>query len=285
MGLMFISWLILGKSVPAQTIPIYSLVQAPTVDGDDKDWGTLPFTTVTLKKTKPDGAVDVESVALKGGTHGNRVFFFVEWLDDTKDDVHKLWVWNAGAQKYLKGPQREDRLAIQFAMEGSYSTNWLSGNEIKADTWHWKASRSNPLGLAHDKSLIVSRSKLLRAYKLELPDSGFVYISRPSDRGDKIYQTKRYRRLEQPTMPKYVLTAAPQGSVADVSARGVWSEGGWRLEMSRELITGNGDDVAFPLEPGTLQGGVAVFDQSENDDHAVSDTVTFEFLYQPWQQN
>jgi len=170
---------------------------------------------------------------------------------------------------------------LQFGMAGDFTTNWLSGNEFTADTWHWKASRSNPLGLAHDKSLNFSRSKLARAYKLVLPDGGHIYLSRPSDNGDKLYKTKRYRRLEQQMMPKYILTESPRGSVADVAARGDWSDGRWHLELSRQLVTGNADDVSFPLEPGKVKGGIAVFNRSENDDHAISDVVDFEFSHRP----
>ena len=285
LSLVSILGLSFGQSALAQTIPIYSLTKAPTIDGDDADWDALPAITVALKNISADGLVRLDSVAVKGGTHENRVFLFIEWEDSTHDVVHKPWVWSDAEQKYLRGPQKEDRLAVQFAMKGAYTTNWGSGREFEADTWHWKASRSNPLGLAHDKSFVVSRNKLLRGYKLELPEGGHVFFSRPSDSGDKLYTTKRYRRLDQRVMPKYVLTESPQGSVADISALGVWADGRWRLELSRELITGNDDDAALPLEPGTVLGGIAVFDHSENDDHAISDTLTFEFLFQPYRPN
>ncbi|MGB5254833.1 MAG: ethylbenzene dehydrogenase-related protein [Sedimenticolaceae bacterium] len=284
-GLMFAATLAIAQSIPAQTIPIYSLANAPTVDGHDGDWDDVPATIVPLKKTKPDSVVKTRSVSIRGGTHSDRVFLFVEWDDDSEDTVHKPWVWKDELNKYVKGPQREDRLAVQFSTDENYSTNWRSGEEFTADTWHWKASRSNPLGLAHDKSLVVSRGKLLRAYKLSVADGGNVYIARPSDSGDKIYKTTRYRRFDQPLMPKYLLTESPRGSVADVAARGVWSQGKWRLELSRKLSTGNADDVVLPQQPGSVAGGIAVFDHSENDDHAISDTLTFDFVHQPWRTN
>lgn len=277
--------LVVAQAVSAQTVPLYSLLNAPSVDGDDTDWKGVPVTVVSLHSTKPDSVVKAGHVSVRGGTYGDRVFLLVEWEDDSADTVHKPWVWNRELNKYRKGPQREDRLAVQFSMDTDYSTNWRSGKAFTADTWHWKASRSNPLGLAHDKSLIVSRSKLLRAYKMPIADGNHVYISRPSDSGDKLYKTTRYRRLEKEFMPKYVLHDSPQGSVADVAARGVWSDGKWRLELSRKLSTGNDDDVELPREPGKIAGGIAVFDRSENDDHAISDTLTFDFLYRPWQSD
>lgn len=272
----------IAQSAFAQTIPLYALANAPTVDGDDQDWAGMPATVVPLHKTKPDSVVKAGSVSIKGGTYDDRVYIFVEWADDSEDIIHKPWLWNGERNKYVKGSQREDRLAIHFSDHEDYSTNWRSGNAFTADTWHWKASRSNPLGLAHDKSLVVSRSKLLRAYKMNIVDGDSVYIARPSDAGDKIYKTKRYRRFDQPLMPKYVLAESPQGSVADVTARGVWSQGKWRLELSRKLSTGHDDDVVLPRRSGTLAGGIAVFDHSENDDHAISDTLSFDFVHQPW---
>ncbi len=285
MKLVLLSVMTIDQSALAQTIPIYTLEQAPILDGDPKDWSTLPGTTVPLHKAKSGSLVKVESITVKGGTHEDRVYLFLEWEDQTEDKTHKPWVWNEESKKYHLGPQREDRLAVQFAMEGDYSTMWDSGREFKADTWHWKASRSNPLGIAHDKSFAVSRSKLLKSYKLSLSDGGHVYFVRPSDSGDKLYRTKRYRRFDQRTMPKYVLSKSPKGSVADVSARGVWSDGRWQLELSRKLNTNNRDDVVFPLKSGKIKGGIAVFDRSENDDHAISETLTFEFKHQPRHQN
>lgn len=272
---------LIAQNTMAQTVPIYALASAPTVDGDAGDWAQIPATTVSLHKTRPDSVVAAESVSIRGGTRGGRVYLLVEWRDQSADTIHKPWVWDADQGKYLAGPQREDRLAIHWSTDSSYTTDWRSGNEFSADTWHWKASRSNPLGLAHDKSLTISHSKLVRAAKVQTASGGHVYVARPSDSGDKLYTTTRYRRFAEPLMPKYLLTGNPTGSVADVTARGVWADGLWRLEFSRKLSTGNEDDVALPSRPGKVMGGIAVFDRSENEDHAISETLSFDFLHQP----
>lgn len=262
---------------PAQTIPMIALDTAPLIDGQGGDWADVPPTRVGLRKTRPGGTVEVAEIEVKGGTFGDRVYLYLRWPDAHEDTLHKPWVWDAQQKKYVKGPQREDRLAVQFAIDGDYTTNWRAGQEFTADTWHWKASRSNPIGLAHDKSLIMSRRKMLRGYKLELQDADLIYLSRPNDTGDKLYKTKRYRRFERKLMPKYVLGQSPAGSVADVAAKGVWANGIWQLELSRLRDTGHADDAVFPDGPGRLAGGIAVFDRSENDDHAISDVLSFDF--------
>jgi len=270
---------LLVPSAGAQTVPVFALDQSPELDGNDSDWEELPFVHIPLRKTKPNGITRTPSVAIKAATHGDRLYVFVEWDDDAADTLHKPWIWDKQLAKYVRGPQREDRLAIHFSQDKNYSTDWRSGAEFTADTWHWKASRSNPLNLAHDKSLKISRNKMLRAYKMKLPSGDSLYIKRPSDSGSKIYKTKRYRRFQQEMMPKYLLNESPGGSVADVAAKGVWSKGKWRLELSRKLNTENEDDVALPSQPGQLLGGIAVFNRSENDDHAISETLTFDFKY------
>jgi hypothetical protein len=176
----------------------------------------------------------------------------------------------------VRGPQREDRFALQFAIEGDYDTNWLSGRSFVADMWHWKASRSDPHGLAHDKLTRVGKRKQLRAAAIPGPGGETIYIARPSDAGDPLYTTRRYGKRREALMPKYELSSSVSGSIADVSARGVWRDGYWTLELSRVLDTGHPDDVV--LHPGRdVAGGVAIFDRSRNDDHAVSSVLVFRF--------
>lgn len=165
---------------------------------------------------------------------------------------------------------------MQFVMDGDYSTDWMSGKEFKADMWHWKSVRSNPLGLIHDKQTIISTKKLLKARQFSMSSGGKVYIARPSDAGDKLYKTKRYAKFDKDVMEKYVATKDPQGSVADVKVKGKWRDGKWCLEIRRKRDTGHEDDVVFPTS-GTLVGGIAVYDHSVDDDHTVSDNLVFQF--------
>ena len=77
-------------------------------------------------------------------------------------------------------------------------------------------------------------------------------------------------------MPKYKLHPNPQGSIADVKAKGVWRDGRWHLELSRKLDTGHSDDTQFALKQA-VRGGIAVFDASSEDDHIISETLLFQF--------
>lgn len=258
----------------AEVVKLQRLNRAPVVDGNGADWETMAATKLALHKINPDAKTDVSFIIIKGGIYEDHIYFFLEWQDTTEDLIHKPWVWNKKQLKYVTGPEREDRLAIQFLLRGDYSTDWFSGKNFTADMWHWKAYRSNTLGLVHDKSTIISHNKLLRSSKYRDRNGEYIYISRPSDAGDKLYRTKRYRKYDSDIMPKYILNNNPTGSVADLKAKGVWRNNKWYLEIQRKLRTEYKDDIQFHLGQ-TVVGGIAVFNHSENDDHVITDNLMF----------
>jgi len=272
--LLFIS--LISASVFAQTVTVGSLDSAPSIDGSASDWAGILATSIKLKNNKSEGKANISAVDVKAGIYGDSVYFLFEWADSSMDDQHKPYIWDSGKNKYVAGKQREDRLAIQFGMSGDYDVNWLSGKLFTADTWHWKAARSNALGLAQDKMTIISSEKIKKAYKGKAANGATVYIKRPSDDGSKFYTTKRYSTKDKDLMPKYILASSASGSIADVKAKGVWKDGKWTLEMSRKLDTGNSDDVVFAAGQA-VSGGIAVFDHSGDDDHSHSNILNFQF--------
>ncbi|MBF0289044.1 MAG: hypothetical protein HQM14_14595 [SAR324 cluster bacterium] len=273
-GLSF--FMLLTTNLSGQTIKIHHLTSEPVLDGLDSDWKGLSEVLIPLKKETSAFEDSVKELYIKGGVFGDSVYFFIRWQDETHDIVHKPFVWDQQKNKYVNGPQREDRLAIQFEMTGNYTTDWLSGNNFKADMWHWKASRSNPIGLVHDKMTTVSSLKMLRSYKTQDRQGKDIYFFRPSDKGSQLYITKRYRKKQQNLMPKYIINKEPHGSVADIKAKGIWTNKSWYLELKRKLNTGNADDVIF-VKGKAIKGGIAVFNHSENDQHTISETLIFQF--------
>jgi hypothetical protein len=101
-------------------------------------------------------------------------------------------------------------------------------------------------------------------------------VQRPGDSGIQPYSTMRHRRYKKEEMPKYKLNPNVSGSVADIKAKGRWSDGYWVLELSRKLDTGHEDDAVFKLGE-SLKGGIGIFDRSAVLDHVISETLTFQF--------
>ncbi|MBO0614157.1 ethylbenzene dehydrogenase-related protein [Thiothrix fructosivorans] len=256
------------------TIKIGTLKAAPQLDGAAEDWQDI--TATTLKLTYIGKPELTKTVLLKAGIFGDEVFFYTTWEDSTQDILHKPSVWDEAQQKYVEGPQLEDRFALEFAMKGDYDANWFSGKEFTADMWNWKAARTNPIGISHDKITIISKQPMTESYKATLPDGSNLYINRPTDLGGEPYATKRYFKKQQDIMPKYApLEKLPEG-VDDIKAKGVWKDGYWHLEQRRKLNTGHEDDVRFTLG-STVKGAVAVFDHDGSQHHFTSDTLTFAF--------
>lgn len=262
----------------SQTIHVVQANGKPVINGVGDEWGNIPPYRIPLKQSDPQGKTNVAEVIIKAATFEDSVYIYSEWKDSTLSLTHKPFIWSDKKGRYETGPQREDRIAIQFAMSGKYNTNWLSGDEFVADMWHWKAFRSNPLGLAHDKMTVVSKSKMSGSLKVNTA-GGAIYIKRLSDKGDDLYTSTRYGAKIDNIMPKYKFAESPQGSSTDIKAKGIWQNGVWRVEMSRLLNTGNPDDVVFRLGESVL-GGIAIFDQTSDQDHVISEVLTFKFCLQ-----
>ena len=274
LSILFLPLLFVGAASP-ETLEVKKLSQAPRLDGDGSDWAGTPGFEVPVK-----GASGDQSVILKVGYFDDTFYWLATWKDSTKDDTHKTFSWDKAAGKYVTGKDREDRFAVSFGMDGDFDASKLSGKEFRADVWHWKAARSNPVGLAHDKMWIISRKKLQRAREWKAADGQSVWLARPSDSGSKLYKSKRYTEFAGQSVPKYIVSQNVSGSVADVKAKGDWKDGVWTLEMARKLDTGHADDVTFEVGR-SYQFSIAVFDHRGDDKHSVSAVFTLTFNLNP----
>lgn len=253
------------------TLKVGSMASAPTLDGKADEWGGVDAVTVHVTAANPgdpkayQGDVDVQ---LKAAINGDMIYVLAQWPDSTKDDTHKMLVWNKEKDAYEEGSDREDRFVLKFDMGGDFTACMLSGKEYKADVWHWKAYRSQAAGLAHDKMHIFSFEKLPKAKQHPTRDGKEIWIARPSDEGDSLYKSQKPIDNIGEKVPRYIPNENVTGSVADVKSQAVWSDGMWTLEMSRKLDTGHDDDVKF--EKGkTYKAGAAVFDHTGDDHHSV----------------
>ena len=243
-----------------------------TVDGDLSEWSAIEGITVPLT-----GRGGVDSVTLKAAIRGDRIYVMALWDDTTESRLNKPYQWDEAGQAYRRTNQLEDRFAVTLAMTGDFSENKLSGAEFTADVWHWKASRSDPAGIAHDKMWRVSRTAFPRAKAINGHQGMMVYVARPSDEGDRLYRPVKYTEHVEEIMPRYEVNLSATGSIADVKAKGVWQNGRWHLEMSRKLDTGNPDDAVIP-KVGQIEIAVAAFNDVDMRDHSTSGKITLQTL-------
>ena len=274
--LKFGACIVTASAMAVMTSPVRAegVLAAPTVDnainldGDTGDWNGIAGITVPLK-----GNGGVSSVDLKAVVHGDMIYMLAVWEDSTEDLLHKPYKWDDASKSYKRTKAMEDRFAVSFRMSGKFSANKIDGSEFEADIWHWKSSRSNPAGVAHDKMWKVSTEPFKRAKKFTTADGKDVYVARPSDGGDRLYKSAKYDVKQDDVMPRYVVNMDPKGSIADVKAKGVWRDGRWYLELARKLDTGHADDAVISAS-GTIEIAVAVFNSVSDDNHSVSEIIS-----------
>lgn len=256
------------STAAAQDVIEAAVLSAPIqVDGDVDDWSGVPAYHIALR-----GNGGVDSVEMKIATYGDMVYVMVVWQDATESRLHKPYRWDPQMLSYRRSNELEDRFALNFLMSGEFSNDKTSGAEFTADVWHWKASRSDPAGIAHDKMWRVSRTEFPGAKKFTSPNGQTVYLARPSDDGDRLYRAVKHETKHEDVMPRYEVNPSPTGSVADVRAKGAWRDGRWYLEFARKLDTGHDDDAVIPAS-GRIPFAVAAFNDVDGENHSVSDTL------------
>lgn len=256
-----------GTVQAAQTLEAFTIDRAITLDGDMADWDGIAGTTIPLS-----GNGGVDSVEVKAIVNGDTIYVSVVWDDPTQDILHKPLQWDAASSAYKKTKQKEDRLAISLRMSGEFSANKVGGGAFVADVWHWKASRSNPAGVAHDKMWKVSNEPFADADEFPGPNGSTVYLARRSDQGDRLYKPVKYDAKQDDVMSRYEVNMNAQGSIVDVRAKGVWRNGRWHLELARKLNTGHADDAVIPAN-GTIEIAIAGFNAVDGADHSTSEKI------------
>jgi Ethylbenzene dehydrogenase len=258
-----------------QTLTAHALDHPIRLDGQIDDWQGVAGTIVPLS-----GAGGADRVELRAAIRGDRIYLLAVWDDPSESNLHKPYQWSEASQAYEKTEAMEDRFALSMQMSGAFTANKLDGSEFTADVWHWKAHRSNPAGLAHDKWWRVSRAPFDGSRAFETPSGETVHLARPSDAGDQLYKVVRYHIKQREVMPLYEVNREVRGSIADVDAKGVWRDGRWYLELSRRLDTGHDDDAPIPAN-GTMPFAIALFDGVSNNlvdggMHSVSELLVLE---------
>ena len=253
---------------------------APLIDGVvDAAWDNAQSTT-TL--------VGTELKALYDDTN---IYLLAKWEDghnlmggtaEPTESVDKN-LWSHDGETWSKSGD-EDRFAFLWEARDTFgascgnfchSDGSMATNDGNADVWHWKAVRSNPLGLSDDKWWSSagrgSDASTVGAYNdnINVAGDGPMY-SGPITNGHFIIIAEggSTNDLETNidvanTYPGYYLDANAQGSRWDVKSVGKFDDqtGTWTVEFQRALDTGNSDDVVFTHD-SEINFATATFDNT-----------------------
>ncbi len=254
---------------PGAVLPIPKAGQVPTVDGvaDDPVWARAPELRVPLR----GAAGDVE-VRVRGVWTEDRIFLLVRWEDPTRDALYRPWVWDPAEGTYRQNDQADDGLAVALYPPDVTDPCMLTGRDLEADLWIWRAFWSEMSGLASDARLQISRVRMPRSNPYPARDgSGQVWIREELDTGASGWSFFIPVEFQGSVVPSYKPSRAA-GSRADVQARGRWQDGRWTVEFSRRLDTGHDDDR--PLRPGErVAVALGLYDRGDRGEHSTSGLI------------
>lgn len=265
-------------ATPVPTEPSASSLAIPylkdariEIDGvlTDTVWKSLRTATFEARNGKA-----VLPVSVSGFYTDSQVYLSVSWADESKDTLHRPWVWDPKANQYKPGSQVEDSLAVAWQMSGVVGPCMTEGEQYLSDLWYWRASRTNPSGFAFDGRMQVSTQRIPRANVYQ-GSAGPVWIAVLPDDGNLSYDSTLPVERKGDVVDRY-LPRKPTASQADVTARATWNKGRWTVEISRALETGFTDDAVF--RAGSKVPTIfAVYDHSEKEDHFSSPVVNILF--------
>lgn len=229
----------------SQDIISIKVKEAPVLDGSDSDKAWAQAKTYTVKDARLNVPITIKSVHTE-----DMVFFLVSYPDATEDILHKPWAWNKEMEMYMPSSLGEDTFNFRWNMESKdVDLSSFSDDNYTADLWYWKANRSNPAGYADDKYDVLSSLKAKKSQDIISKTGKNRYLLREADEGKECYEEIIPIEFRGDTISQFI-KRVPEGSRADIKAKGVWKNKTWTIELGRKLNTGHNDDVQFDINSG-----------------------------------
>ena len=227
---------------------------APQIDGDEADACWQQAGSVIVH----DVVANID-IVLKAVHDGENIYMLAEYPDADESRLHRALVWKPELKSYQNGPTREDALVLKWSMSGTDADLTLkSDRPYRADIWYWKAHRTDHAGFADDKIQHYTTTRDKKSLLLLSKSGKVFYLLRKGDSGASAYKPKLQTAYTEDQVAKYDLVT-PEGSRADVRAKGHWQDGRWVIEFARKLDTGHDDDLQMALD-GHYRFGVSRYE-------------------------
>jgi len=285
---MRLKYLCLATIIAATSLPVHAdqyqrlgvdpLEFSPQIDGELSEWQALQPNLIKIApaiendKQNRTGTIEIE---LWAGIRDGMIYIAAQWPDDAPDKDFRPWKWRG--QKYRRSKTRDDMFALRFALAGDYNRSMIADANYEVDVWVWSAGRSNRVGNASDYKHTISMKMIEDVAEYETESGKTVYIDRDKDEGYIGFSTLKPGKTKTATSRESIdFSREASGSVADVTAKGVWNNGFWSLEIKRLLDTKHDDDVKFFAGQNIL-GQIAVFNKSGGEHKSVSEPLLFTF--------
>ncbi len=295
---------------PWRTLEAARLDAAATV-GEPVDLAALPWheaRPITVELANGFGFRDGRTTATLRALHdGHRLFLKAEWLD--AEEHRRYHPWRRTEDGWEQLDTNEDRFSLVFPIQPSPSFDRFGcaaschaggGRDYgyKAtprllDVWHWKATRTDPVGQVDDQYWSVADFERRNVGRLNDPKESGGYESNVSDdRSRPAWLPERLELARDGIIPReHAVEYSPEAAAAvppgtfipgivaepmtgdrgDVRCVSEHRDGRWRVYIERALDTGSPYDA--PFTPGVpISFSAAAFDRTGKR-HAYTYTV------------
>lgn len=246
------------------------------------------------------------TVTLRAMHDGSRLYMLAEWPDEREDRTCRPWRRTEDGWEHLvtrpggENVYAEDKFSLVFPIEpdpwfeqfgcaaschaGGGRDYGYKGTPRKLDVWHWKATRSDPVGQVDDQYWSKVDFEKKNVGRLNDPkESGGYEANVAKDKAHPAWLPERPELARDGMIPKehavkYTAEGAaaiPPGTIipgmvvsaivgdrGDVRCVSEHADGRWRVYMERALDTGSEYDA--PFVPGRpLSFTVAAFDHAQ----------------------
>jgi hypothetical protein len=306
----------MAKAKPGDLVLISKKVKSAPSDAGSSEWNQAKEAKMVLTGAGKFEGKDIE-LKTKSVYTKDEILFRFEWPDKDKSMQKNAWKFSGG--KWNKIKANEDRLGLVFEInridkfatkgcavlchnESKNEKDWyyaVSSQKEKADMWHWKSVRSNPVGYAEDGYVAFNATKEPEKGRKRDAGSGTkAKNNRTKDKSGPAYMQDPSKsasipgtllvaqavEIKNPTtgfkdddqIPGYMLQTGWKDSFADVKAKGTWQNGKWIVMMSRKLNTGYNDDIQFNTRK-KYPFSLAVFDNSGEHDSYNAEPLKLQF--------
>ncbi len=249
----------------------------PVIDGSvDGVWSSAPASNVACAPMS--GNNNISAATLKSLHTATDIYFLVSWVDPTGTENtrrHRYFYKNG---TWSENDENEDRVFFMWDIAGAADGRGtfkdagcmvachgeMHPTKGKADFWHWKATRTNPVSYSDDQygdstgrssddgSGAYSDNGDVQTPDYQAPndpgaDAPFLYLNVPGKPKAAPYSPNGWNNGDE--LAAYV-NKVPTGSRGDIQAKGKYNDATntWTVEFKRALNTGNADDAVITTQ-------------------------------------
>ena len=289
--------------------PMGRILTARRIGAAGDDLGQLPWDDAPPLRIELADGIGFDAgrtrVTLRALHDGRELFVLAEWLDPTEDRRYTPWEKTGDGWRRLatipddESVYYEDKFSLIFPTTPDWRferfgcalychadgrrTYGYKGSEDVVDVWHWKSTRTDPVGQVDDKfwqGFDLGQKDVGRHGD---PKSGGGYEKNQTKGADHPaflpddpaavrqgiiprehavpYDDATAARIPDETIVPGIVLSAFQGDRGDVTCRSEHAGGRWRLFIRRKLDTESPYDVRF-VPGSSYPFGCAAFDHS-----------------------